>query len=75
MADDRTKADRADERARGDRNELEGTAKEIEGRVRGDVGDIVDNRSEHLKGRAKELEGKIQKNVGKAENEDADKRY
>ena len=52
---------------RGLENEVKGTAKEMEGQVRGDIGDATDNTSEHLKGRAKELEGKIQKNFGKAE--------
>ena len=52
---------------RGLENQVKGSAKEMEGQVRGDVGDATDNHSEHLKGRAKELEGKIQKNFGKAE--------
>ena len=52
---------------RGVENQVKGTAKEMEGQVRGDVGDATDNTSEHLKGRAKELEGKIQKNFGKGE--------
>jgi uncharacterized protein YjbJ (UPF0337 family) len=52
---------------RGLENQVKGSAKEMEGQVRGDIGDATDNTSEHLKGRAKELEGKIQKNIGKAE--------
>jgi uncharacterized protein YjbJ (UPF0337 family) len=52
---------------RGLENQVKGSAKEMEGQVRGDIGDATDNTSEHLKGRAKELEGKIQKNFGKAE--------
>ena len=52
---------------RGLENQVKGAAKEMEGQVRGDIGDATDNTSEHLKGRAKELEGKIQKNFGKAE--------
>jgi uncharacterized protein YjbJ (UPF0337 family) len=52
---------------RGIENQVKGTAKEMEGQVRGDLGDATDNTSEHIKGRAKELEGKIQKNFGKAE--------
>ena len=54
---------------RGIENQVKGTAKEMEGQVRGDLGDATDNTSEHIKGRAKELEGKIQKNFGKAERE------
>ena len=52
---------------RGLENQVKGTAKEMEGQVRGDLGDATDNTSEHIKGRAKELEGKIQKNFGKTE--------
>jgi uncharacterized protein YjbJ (UPF0337 family) len=54
---------------RGLENQVKGTAKEMEGQVRGDLGDATDNTSEHIKGRAKELEGKIQKNFGKVERE------
>ena len=52
---------------RGLKNQVKGTAKEIKGRIRGDLGDATDNSSEHIKGRAEELEGKFQKNVGKGE--------
>ena len=52
---------------RGVENQVKGTAQEMEGKVRGDLGDATDNTSEHIKGRAKELEGKIQKNFGKGE--------
>jgi uncharacterized protein YjbJ (UPF0337 family) len=52
---------------RGLENQVKGTAKEMEGQVRGDIGDATDNTSEHIKGRAKEAAGKIQKNLGKAE--------
>jgi uncharacterized protein YjbJ (UPF0337 family) len=48
-------------------NEIKGNVKETVGKVRGDLGDAVDNSSEHLKGRAQQAEGKVQKNVGKAE--------
>jgi uncharacterized protein YjbJ (UPF0337 family) len=56
-----------DLKQRGMENQVKGTAKEMEGQVRGDLGDATDNTSEHIKGRAKELEGKIQKNFGKSE--------
>ena len=52
---------------RGLENQVEGTAKEMKGKLRGDLGDATDNTSEHIKGRAEQLEGKIQKNFGKAE--------
>ena len=52
---------------RGLENQVKGTAKEVKGRVRGDLGDATDNSIEHIKGRSEELEGKIQKNFGKGE--------
>ena len=52
---------------RGLENQVKGTAKEVKGKVRGDLGDATDNESEHIKGRAEQLEGKIQKNFGKGE--------
>jgi uncharacterized protein YjbJ (UPF0337 family) len=59
---------------RGLENQVKGTAKEVKGQVRGDVGDATDNTSQHIKGRAEELEGKIQKNFGKGERKlDPDK--
>ena len=57
---------------RGLENQVKGTAKEVKGQVRGDLGDATDNTSEHIKGRAEELEGKIQKNFGKAEKKTDD---
>jgi len=52
---------------RGVENQVKGSAKEMKGKMRGDLGDATDNTSEHIKGRAEELEGKIQKNFGKGE--------
>ena len=58
---------------RGLENQVKGTAKEMKGKIRGDLGDATDNTSEHIKGRAEELEGKVQKNFGKGErNADRD---
>jgi len=56
---------------RGLENEVKGAAKQMKGKIRGDLGDATDNRSEHIKGRAEQLEGKVQKNFGKGER-DAD---
>jgi uncharacterized protein YjbJ (UPF0337 family) len=53
---------------RGAENQVKGSAKELEGKIRGTVGDATDNESEQLKGKAQELGGKIQKNFGKAED-------
>jgi uncharacterized protein YjbJ (UPF0337 family) len=52
---------------RGVENQVKGTAKEMKGKMRGDLGDATDNSSEHIKGRAEQLEGKVQKNFGKGE--------
>jgi len=52
---------------RGIDNQVRGTAKEMKGKIRGDLGDATDNSSEHIKGRAEELKGKVQKNFGKGE--------
>lgn len=52
---------------RGLENQVKGSAKEMKGKMRGDLGDATDNSSEHIKGRAQQLEGKIQKNFGKGE--------
>ncbi len=58
---------------RGIKNQVKGTAKEMKGKIRGDLGDATDNSSEHIKGRAEELKGKVQKNFGKGErNADPD---
>ena len=50
-------------------NQIKGTAKEMKGKLRGDLGDATDNASEHIKGRAEQLGGKMQKNLGKAEQD------
>ena len=57
---------------RGADNQTKGTAKELEGKVRGTVGDITDNESEQVKGKAKEMEGKVQKNFGEVQSDLAD---
>jgi len=49
----------------GDQNRAEGTAKELGGKIRGGLGDLVDNREQHVKGTVDELKGKAQKNIGK----------
>ena len=49
-------------------NQVKGTAKEVGGKIRKNVGDITGNDSEQLKGAAKELEGKAQRKIGEAES-------
>jgi uncharacterized protein YjbJ (UPF0337 family) len=58
---------------RGVADQVKGTVKEAAGKVRGDVGDALDNGGEHLKGRAQEASGNVQKNFGKAEQKVGDK--
>ncbi len=60
-----------DLKERGLENQVKGTAKEMKGKIRGNLGDATDNSSEHIKGRAEELKGKIQKNFGKGERKAA----
>lgn len=52
---------------RGIENQVKGTAKEMKGKLRGDLGDATDNTSQHIKGRAEQAKGNVQKNFGKAE--------
>jgi len=52
---------------RGIDNQVRGAAKEMKGKIRGDLGDATDNSSEHIKGRAEQLKGKVQKYFGKGE--------
>ena len=54
-------------------NEIKGGVKETVGKVRGDLGDALDNNSEHIKGRAQQAEGNVQKNLGKAEQKIGEK--
>ena len=49
-------------------NQVKGAAKEVQGKIRKNVGDMTDNHSEEIKGAAKELEGKAQRKVGEAES-------
>ncbi len=50
-------------------NQIKGTAKEVAGKIRKNIGDATDNDSEELKGRAKELEGKAQRKVGEVQSD------
>lgn len=54
---------------RGLDNQIEGTGKEMEGKVRKNLGDLTDDTSEQLKGKAKEMQGKVQKKFGDAEQD------
>jgi uncharacterized protein YjbJ (UPF0337 family) len=52
---------------KGAKNELKGAIKETAGKIKGDVGDALDNSKMHADGRAEQFKGKIQKTVGKAQ--------
>jgi len=52
-------------------NQVKGTAKQAEGKIRNAVGGLTGDTSEQLKGKAKDIEGKIQRKIGDAER-DAD---
>jgi uncharacterized protein YjbJ (UPF0337 family) len=49
-------------------NQVKGTAKEVEGKVRNAVGGLTGDTSEQLKGKGKELEGKAQRKIGESES-------
>ena len=50
------------------RNQVEGTAKDIAGKVQRKVGEATDNTSQQIKGGAKQVEGKVQRKAGDLEN-------
>ena len=49
------------------RDQVEGTAKDVAGKVQRKVGEATDNASQQIKGGAKQVEGKIQRGVGNLE--------
>lgn len=51
-------------------NQVKGTAKEGEGKLRNAVGGLTGDSSEQLKGKAQELKGKAQRKIGEAERDD-----
>jgi uncharacterized protein YjbJ (UPF0337 family) len=54
-------------------NQIKGTGKQVEGRLRDAVGGLTGDTSEQLRGKAKDLEGKAQRKIGEAE-QDLDRR-
>ncbi|HEX6794928.1 MAG TPA: CsbD family protein [Casimicrobiaceae bacterium] len=49
------------------RDQVEGTAKDVAGKVQRKVGDATDNVSQQIKGGAKQVEGKVQRKAGDME--------
>jgi uncharacterized protein YjbJ (UPF0337 family) len=56
----------------GAEDQIKGTFKEGEGRIRNAVGGLTSDTSEQIKGKAQELKGKAQRKIGEAES-DADR--
>ena len=56
----------------GAKDQVKGTIKEGEGRVRDAVGGLTGDSSEQLKGKAQQLKGKAQRKLGELES-DADR--
>lgn len=48
-------------------NQVKGTGKEAEGRIRNSIGGLTGDSSEQLRGKAQELKGKAQRKIGEAE--------
>lgn len=59
-------ADNKDLASEGVKDQLKGSAKQAEGRIRSTVGAATGDTSEELKGKAQEIKGKVQREVGKA---------
>jgi uncharacterized protein YjbJ (UPF0337 family) len=57
------------------RDQVEGTAKDVAGKVQRKVGEATNNTSQQIKGGAKQVEGKIQRGAGNLEkaSDNADK--
>jgi uncharacterized protein YjbJ (UPF0337 family) len=53
-------------------DQVKGTVKEGEGRLRNAVGGLTGDDSEQIKGKAQEVKGKVQRKIGEAES-DADR--
>ncbi len=58
-------SDRKDLASEGAEDRIRGTAKELEGRVRGTVGAATGDDKEQVKGKGQELKGKAKQAIGK----------
>jgi uncharacterized protein YjbJ (UPF0337 family) len=56
-------------RAKGARDKIKGVVNENVGKVRGRMGDLTDNASEHFKGKIQEIKGKLQQAKGEVEED------
>lgn len=62
----RDRRDDKDLASEGLKDELKGTAKKVEGRIRSTVGGAKGDTGEQIKGKAQEIKGKVQQGVGRA---------
>jgi uncharacterized protein YjbJ (UPF0337 family) len=51
------------------KDKVKGSVNEGVGKVRGRIGDLTDNGSEHIKGKMQEIKGKVQKKKGDIEED------
>jgi uncharacterized protein YjbJ (UPF0337 family) len=49
------------------KNQVKGTGKEAEGRIRNSIGGLTGDTSEQIRGKVEELKGKAQRRIGDAE--------
>jgi uncharacterized protein YjbJ (UPF0337 family) len=49
------------------RDQVQGTAKDVAGKVQQKVGELTGNKTQQVKGAAKQVEGKLQKGAGNVE--------
>jgi uncharacterized protein YjbJ (UPF0337 family) len=61
----RERRDDKDLATEGLKDELKGTAKKVEGRIRSAVGGASGDTGEQVKGKAQEIKGKVQQGVGR----------
>jgi uncharacterized protein YjbJ (UPF0337 family) len=57
-----------DLQGKGLKDQVQGKAKEVAGKVQSGVGDLTGDESTKMKGKAKEAEGKVQQTGGKVED-------
>jgi uncharacterized protein YjbJ (UPF0337 family) len=50
------------------KNQVEGAAKNVAGKVQQKIGEVIGNPSQQVKGVAKQIEGTVQKGVGDVEH-------
>lgn len=49
------------------KNQVEGSVKDVAGKVQQKVGEVIGNTNQQVKGVGKQIEGKVQKGVGDVE--------